>query len=94
MGHIDNFKKWGNKAAKAVEEQAIADQTPAAVDPIAEKPMTDAIETFNKQIQALTAQKNLKIQELNKFRVEAAKKKANMPPAPAAVPPTQIPPTV
>ena len=94
MGHIDNFKKFRNKEAKAIEEQAITDQAPAAVDPIAEQPLTDAIDNFNKQIASLTQQRNAKQEELNKLRVEAAKKRASAPPAPAQVAPTQTPPTV
>lgn len=89
MGHIDNFKKFRNKESKALEEQA-----PAAVDPIAEKPLTDAIANFNKQIANLTEQRNAKQEELNRLRIEAAKKKAAMPPAPAQVAPVQTPPTV
>lgn len=94
MGHIDNFKKFRNKESKALEEQASAEQAPSAVDPIAEKPLTDAIANFNKQIANLTEQRNAKQEELNRLRIEAAKKKAAMPPAPAQVAPVQTPPTV
>ena len=91
MGHIDNFKKFRNKEAKALEEQTVTAQAPAAVDPIAEQPLTDAIDNFNKQIASLTQQRNAKQEELNKLRVEAAKKKVSAPPAPAQVAPA--PPT-
>ena len=94
MGHIDNFKKFRNKEAKALEEQAVANQAPAAVDPIAEQPLTDAIANFNKQIASLTQQRNAKQEELNKLRVEAAKNRASAPPVPAQVAPPQTPPTV
>ena len=97
MGHIDNFKKFRNKEAKALEEQALADGAVAAVDPIAEQPLTDAIANFNKQIASLTDQRNAKQEELNKLRLEAAKTKAAAPPVPAnAAPaqPAQTPPVV
>lgn len=94
MGHIDNFKKFRNKEAKAIEEQTNVNQTPEAIDPIAEQPLTDAIANFNKQIASLTQQRNAKQEELNKLRIDAAKKKASAPPVPAQVAPTQTPPAV
>ena len=94
MGHIDNFKKFRNKEAKTLEEQA-AGQSANVIDPIAEQPLTDAIANFDKQIASLTQQRNAKQEELNRLRIDAAKKKATAPPAPAqAAPAQQIPPTV
>jgi hypothetical protein len=95
MGHIDNFKKWGNKVTKALEEdQMIAGANPqinSAIDPIAEKPIIDKITQINSQINQLRTQKEAAEKQLNDMRLAKAEELKNKVPEPTS---TQVPPTV
>lgn len=100
MGHIDNFKKWGNKAAKSVSEQEGAQDIMSVPEKF--KAESDAIaQKRNSVVQMETTLANEKA-NLNKMVTELQKKIAaeNAAVANAAkaqqasVAPAQVPPTV
>lgn len=71
------FEREQQKTKKIEEDQLMTGQNPAAIDPIAEKPITDKIAQLNKQIEQLVNQKNKAEEELNKMRQAKAAEMAN-----------------
>lgn len=80
MSNVKDFAKFEReqrKTKKLEEDQMIMGQNPAAIDPIAEKPITDKISQLNQQIEQLVNQKNKAEEELNKMRQAKAAEVSN-----------------
>jgi hypothetical protein len=100
MGHIDNFKKWGNKAAKAVTEQdgaqdimSVPEKFKAESDNIAQKrnaivQMETNLANEKVQLNKLVTDLQAKISAENAAVANAAKARQASVEAPAPVPPT------